>query len=198
MDRGSQSPTPTAPPPAGTSPPGRTNDNANNAKRPRAAARLDRLPASRWLASIMGLLFLSWLIESYDIGLTGAVLPSLTQQFALSTAMKSFVAIAANIGIVIGIVPAGRLADRFGRRNVLIVGTTAYAILTFATGFVHGIASLITLRIVDGMAMGAVFPIPYIYACELCPPNRRGRFIGWADSFLSFTPAGAALDSQRR
>gem|GEM_PF-481105 len=186
MDRGSQSPTPTAPPPAGTSPPGRTNDNANNAKRPRAAARLDRLPASRWLASIMGLLFLSWLIESYDIGLTGAVLPSLTQQFALSTAMKSFVAIAANIGIVIGIVPAGRLADRFGRRNVLIVGTTAYAILTFATGFVHGIASLITLRIVDGMAMGAVFPIPYIYACELCPPNRRGRFIGWADSFLSF------------
>lgn len=134
----------------------------------------------------MGLLFLSWLIESYDIGLTGAVLPSLTKQFVLSTAMKSFFAIAANIGIVIGIVPAGRLADRFGRRNVLIIGTTSYATLTFATGFVHGIASLITLRIVDGMAMGAVFPIPYIYASELCPPNQRGRFTGWADSFLSF------------
>lgn len=133
----------------------------------------------------MGLLFLSWLIESYDIGLTGSVLPSLTQQFALSTGMKSFVAIAANIGIVIGIVPAGRLADRFGRRNVLIIGTAAYAILTFATGFVHGIGPLITLRIVDGMAMGAVFPIPYIYASELCPSNRRGRFTGWADSCLS-------------
>jgi putative MFS transporter len=46
-------------------------------------------------------------VESYDIGLTGSVLPSLTQQFALSTSMKSFVAIAANIGIVVGIVPAG-------------------------------------------------------------------------------------------
>jgi len=153
--------------------------------RPRAAARLDRLPTNRWLGGIMILLFLSWLIESYDIGLTGSVLPSLTQQFALSTGMKSFVAISANIGIVIGIVPAGRLADRFGRRRVLIVGTVAYAVLTFATGFTHGANSLIALRIADGMAMGAVFPIPYVFASELCPPNRRGRYIAWADSFLS-------------
>src|ERR1700684_1701405 len=153
--------------------------------RPRAAARLDRLPASRWLSGIMTLLFLSWLIESYDVGLTGSVLPSLTKQFALSTGMKSFVAISANIGIVIGIVPAGRLADRFGRRRGLIVGTIAYAVLTFATGFTHSASSLIALRVVDGMAMGAVFPIPYILASELCPPHRRGRFIAWADSFLS-------------
>jgi len=133
----------------------------------------------------MGLLFLSWLIESYDIGLTGSVLPSLTQQFALSTSMKSFVAIAANIGIVIGIVPAGRLSDHFGRRNVLIAGTLAYAVFTFSTGLVHGVDSLIALRIADGMAMGAVFPLPYIYAAEICPRDLRGRFIGWADSLLS-------------
>ena len=152
---------------------------------PRAAARLDRLPASKWLAGVMGLLFLGWLVESYDIGLTGSVLPSLTHQFALSTSMKSFFAIAANIGIVIGIVPAGRLADHFGRRKVLIAGVCSYAILTFATGLAHGIDSIIVLRIADGMAMGAVFPIPYIYASELCPRDSRGRYIGWADSFLS-------------
>ena len=186
MSPGPNTSVPTIPPPTDILPPGPSNDSAPSAKRPRAAARLDRLPATGWLTGIMGLLFLSWLIESYDIGLTGSVLPSLTQQFALSTGMKSFVAIAANIGIVIGIVPAGRLADRFGRRNVLIIGTAAYAVLTFATGFVHGIGELITMRIVDGMAMGAVFPIPYIYASELCPANRRGRFTGWADSFLSF------------
>lgn len=185
MSAGASTSVPTIPPPAGVVPPEQSNDSAASPKRPRAAARLDRLPPSRWLTAIMGLLFLSWLIESYDIGLTGAVLPSLTQQFALSTGMKSFVAIAANIGIVIGIVPAGRLADRFGRRNVLIIGTAAYAVLTFSTGFVHGVGSLVAMRIVDGVAMGAVFPIPYIYASELCPINRRGRFTGWADSFLS-------------
>ena len=133
----------------------------------------------------MVLLFLSWLIESYDIGLTGSVLPSLTHQFHLSTAMKSFAAVSANIGIVIGIVPAGRIADRFGRRKVMIYGTLAYAVLTFAVGLAPNIESILGLRILDGMAMGAVFPIPYIFATEICPRSSRARFTGWADSFLS-------------
>jgi putative MFS transporter len=150
-----------------------------------AGARLDRLPPSNWLRGILALLFLSWFVEAYDIGLTGSVLPSLTHQYALTTTMKVFVSICANIGIVIGIVPAGRLADRYGRRNVLITGTAAYAILTFCVGLSSGITSFIVLRMLDGVAMGAVFPLPYIFASELCPPHRRGRFTGWADSCLS-------------
>jgi putative MFS transporter len=100
----------TSPPPSNpVQPPSTMSPTAafGEQRQPRAAARLDRLPPTRWLGGIMALLFLSWLVESYDIGLTGSVLPSLTQQFALSTSMKSFVAIAANIGIVVGIVPAG-------------------------------------------------------------------------------------------
>src|SRR5271156_2140003 len=72
---------------------------------PRAAQRLDRLPPTRWLKGIMVLLFLSWFIESYDVGLTGSVLPSLTQQFHLSTSMKTLLSLSANVGIVAGIVP---------------------------------------------------------------------------------------------
>jgi putative MFS transporter len=148
-------------------------------------ARLDRLPPNNWLRGILVLLFLSWFVEAYDIGLTGSVLPSLTHQYALTTTMKVFVSICANIGIVVGIVPAGWLADRYGRRKVLIAGTTAYAVLTFCVGLSSGIGWFIALRMLDGVAMGAVFPLPYIFASELCPPNRRGRFTGWADSCLS-------------
>ncbi len=158
---------------------------ADQREAPHAAERLDRLPPTRWLGGIMLLLFLSWFVESYDIGLGGSVLPSLTHQYHLSTAMKSFVSISANIGIVIGIVPAGRLTDRYGRRVVLIVGTVTYAVLTFATGLAPGIGWVVGLRVAAGVAMGAVFPIPYVYGSELCPPNQRGRFTGLADSFLS-------------
>ncbi|HET9075415.1 MAG TPA: MFS transporter, partial [Acidimicrobiales bacterium] len=150
-----------------------------------AAARLDRLPTTPWLVAMLALLFLSWFVESYDIGLTGAVLPSLTHQYHLSTGMKSVVSIAANAGIVIGIVPAGRLADRFGRKPVLIAGTLAYSVLTFMTGLAPSLAAVVTLRVLAGLAMGAVFPLPYIYASELCAPSRRARLTGLADSFLS-------------
>lgn len=78
----------------------------------RAAARLDRLPVSRWLTRVMAVLFLGWLAESYDIGLTGSVQPSLTHLYHLGTGLESVVSISSSAGIVLGIVPAGWLADR--------------------------------------------------------------------------------------
>lgn len=153
--------------------------------RVQAAERLDRLPASRWLTGVMAILFLGWLVESYDIGLTGSVLPSLTAVYHLSTGMKSLTSISSSAGVVLGIVPAGWLADRVGRKRVMIAGTVAYSILTFLTGLAPGIAAVITLRALAGIAMGAVFPLPYAYGSELCPPGIRGRFTGIADTFLS-------------
>lgn len=150
-----------------------------------AAERLDRLPVSRWLTGVMAILFLGWLVESYDIGLTGSVLPSLTSVYHLSTGMKSLVSISSSAGVVLGIVPAGRLADRIGRKRVMIGGTIAYSVLTFATGLAPGIGAVITLRVLAGIAMGAVFPLPYAYGAELCPPGVRGKFTGIADTFLS-------------
>jgi len=151
----------------------------------RAAARLDRLPVSRWLIKVMAILFLGWLVESYDIGLTGSVLPSLTHQYHLGTGLESVVSISSSAGVVLGIVPAGWLADRYGRKRVMVWGTVAYAVLSFLTGLAPNIAVIIALRVLSGIAMGAVFPLPYAYGAELCPPGVRGRFTGIADSFLS-------------
>ncbi len=151
----------------------------------RAAERLDRLPSSRWLQGVMAILFLGWLVESYDVGLTGSVLPSLTALYHLGTGLKTVVSISSAVGIVLGIAPAGWLADRFGRKRIMIAGTVAYAVLTCLTGLAGSIAMVIVLRVLAGIAMGAVFPLPYAYASELCPPSLRGRFTGIADSFLS-------------
>jgi putative MFS transporter len=151
----------------------------------RAGERLDRLPASRWLKGVMAILFLGWLVESYDIGLTGSVLPSLTAIYHLGTGLKTIVSISSAAGIVLGIAPAGWLADRFGRKRVMIAGTVAYSVLTCLTGLAGSIAMVIVLRVLAGIAMGAVFPLPYAYGAELCPPSLRGRFTGIADSFLS-------------
>ena len=83
----------------------------------------------------MAILFLGWLVESYDIGLTGSVLPSLTALYHLNTGLKSAVSISSSAGVVLGIVPAGFLADRVGRKRVMVGGTVVYSILTFLTGF---------------------------------------------------------------
>src|SRR4051812_40593732 len=88
-----------------------------------AAERLDRLPPSRWLTRVMAILFLGWLMESYDVGLMGSVLPSLSPVLDLGTGLEGVVAIAPPVGFVLGVVPAGRLADRYGRKRVMVAGT---------------------------------------------------------------------------
>lgn len=64
--------------------------------------------------------------RAYDIALIGSVLPSLTHQYALATAMKVFVSFCATIEIVVAIRPARRLTDRYGGRKILIAGTAAH------------------------------------------------------------------------
>jgi len=151
----------------------------------RTAERLDRLPVSPWLIRLIAILFLGWLVESYDIGLIGNVLPSLSHIYHLGTGEKSFIATASTIGIVIGILPAGYLADRFGRKWVFIGGIVAYSSLTFITGFVDSPTAIAVLRLLAGLGMGAVFPLPYMLGSEFLPSSIRGRFTGLADSFLS-------------
>ncbi len=151
----------------------------------RAAERLDRLPVSRWLVRLILILFLGWLVESYDIGLIGNVLPSLSHIYHLGTGEKSFIATASTIGIVIGILPAGYLADRFGRKRVFIGGIVTYSVLTFVTGFMTSPTEIAVLRLLAGLGMGAVFPLPYMLGSEFLPAAIRGRFTGLADSFLS-------------
>lgn len=171
--------------PPGTGPLG--GDGKDLQREPvRSAERLDRLPMSPWLLRLIALLFLGWLVESYDVGLIGNVLPSLSHIYNLSAGEKSLVATSSTIGIVVGILPAGYLADRFGRKCVFLAGILVYSVITFVTGFSTSAGDVVVLRFLAGLGMGAVFPIPYMLGSEFIPPRIRGRFTGLADSFLSF------------
>lgn len=148
--------------------------------------RIDRLPLSREIWRIMLLAGIAWLIESYDIGIIGTVLPTLEKQFQLNTAAIAIVSTISTLGIVVAVVPSGWLADRLGRKKVLIVGTAWYALFSLLTAFSPNILVLIILRFIAGLGMGAVFPIPYTMSAELLSRNLRGTMTSVLDSCLSF------------
>ncbi len=148
--------------------------------------RIDRLPASRELWRILLLAGIAWLIKSYDIGIMGNALPSLATQYHLSSFLTGTLTTISTVGLVIAIIPAGRLADRIGRKQVLILGTGWYALFTLLCGFAPNITLLIILRFISGLGMGAVFPIPYAMASELTSRHIRGAMAAFLDSFLSF------------
>jgi putative MFS transporter len=148
-------------------------------------ARIDRLPLSLEIWRILFLAGVAWLLESYDIGVIGTVLPTLEQEFHPDTFLVGLLATASTLGIVVAIIPAGWLADRIGRKNMLIAGIAWFSIFSFLCGFAPNLTVIVILRFIAGFGMGAIFPIPYAMAAELTPRRLRGMTTGILDSFLS-------------
>lgn len=149
------------------------------------AARLERLPVT-WLTwRIVILAGLAWVTEALSIGSLGVSLPSLRETFHLSPSNVGLLVAMQTFGVVIGLIPAGRLADRFGRKRVLIGGILWYSVFTFLCGLVPSYQMLLGIRFLAGLGMGAIFPLPYSIVCEFVRKTHRTLFNGFMDACLS-------------
>jgi putative MFS transporter len=142
------------------------------------AERLERLPRTWWTYKIVLICCLAWLFEAFDIGLIGVVLPPLTQLWHLRPGDVSQLAIASTVGIVIGVVPSGILADQIGRKRMLIIGMSEATLLTLVAAGAPNLRWLVTLRFLAGLGMGAMFPLPYALVTEFVSSRLRGPFTG--------------------
>lgn len=155
-------------------------------------ARLDRIPMTRRAWLIIGILIIAWLVESFDIGIVGTVVLSLQKTWQLSASDVGLLGASGTAGIVIGLVPAGKLADLYGRRKLLTWGIAVFAIFTLLSALAWNLPSLLVFRFIAGLGEGAVFPIPYMLISEFVNSRKRGASIGWAELVLT---AGYTLPS---
>lgn len=147
--------------------------------------RFDRLPVTRSVVIAIVLLALVWLVESFDIGIVSTLVLVLKPHWHLASSDTGLVGASATIGLVLGIFPAGRLADRFGRKRVLIAGVTIFSVFTLASALVSGLWPLFVLRVIAGFGEGAVFPLPYTILSEMVHKRGRGHLMGWTNGVLN-------------
>lgn len=148
-------------------------------------SRLERLPMTRALWMLVLIAGGAWFVESLSIGAIGVVLPILKPLWHLTPGQVGLLAVASTIGVVVGLIPAGRLSDRFGRVRVLTWGIVAYSTLTVLGAFSLQYPDLLVLRFLAGLGMGAVFPLPYAIVGELVRKNQRTWLSGFLDATLS-------------
>ncbi len=150
-------------------------------------ARLDRLPVNRTILFLVGLLGVIWILEAFDIGIIAPVLFILKGEWQLSPSGTGLVGSAGTLGIVLGLLPAGRLADRFGRKTTLVGGIVVFSIVTFLASFSQDATQLAIYRFIAGLGQGAVFPVPYLLLSEFVNKQWRGTAVGLANSLLGFS-----------
>ena len=121
------------------------------------------------VATIGGFLF------GYDSGAVNGTQEGLRQAFGLSDAGLGFTVGSLLIGCFIGAFLAGRLADLFGRRNVMMMTAVLFTIGALIQGFAHDHTLFVIARLMGGMAVGAASVLSPAYISEVAPASVRGR-----------------------
>jgi putative MFS transporter len=139
---------------------------------------------------------LGHLFDGFDINMMGFALPGIVAAFALSPAQAGILASSVFIGMLIGSTCIGFLADRFGRKWMMIGATAVYCALSCAVALSWSHDSLLVLRILQGIGLGAEVPLVFTYLSEFIPTRRRGLRLASTVAFWqgsSFIAAIVAL-----
>lgn len=121
---------------------------------------------------------LCWLIvllEGYDLVVLGAVIPTLIEHhhIGFTAARATFAATISLVGVAIGAAAVGPLADRYGRRRVLLASITLFSIFTAAVPLAGSISVFAALRLFAGLGLGACLPTALTFMAEQVPATRR-------------------------
>jgi putative MFS transporter len=144
------------------------------------AARMDRLPITGTHRRAVVAVGLGLFFEFYEVFLAGVLSSVLVKEFHLSGAVLPAVLASTFVGMFLGALLLGRMADRFGRRNAFLLNLSLYAVFSFLGAFSPGPVMLMTTRFVAGIGLGAEPPLADTYLTDLLPSRRRGRYIAWA------------------
>ncbi|WP_024302428.1 MFS transporter [Pseudogulbenkiania sp. MAI-1] len=128
-------------------------------------------------------------LDGFDTAAIGYVAPALVAEWGVSKPALAPVLSAALFGLAFGAMAAGPSADRFGRKNVLMVSTIVFALFSLLTAYATDITSLSALRFLTGLGLGAAMPNAVTLIAELAPAKRRSFVVNAV--YVGF-PLGAA------
>jgi EmrB/QacA subfamily drug resistance transporter len=145
-------------------------------------------PGTRRVTAVIGVLSLAVFMSSLDLFIVNLAFPYISRQYpGTSLSSLSWVLNAYTIVFAAVLVPAGRWADRVGRRRVFVVGFTAGSVLC---GLAPGVTALIAARVVQAAGAGAMVPASLSLVLAAVPAPGRAKALG---TWSALGALGAAL-----
>ncbi len=157
------------------------------------AARLDRLPTGRWHNKILWLLGLGILADALDLYLGGSVLAALLLTGWTNNELNGYFISGTMFGFLIGALIAGYIGDKLGRKKALTYNLIFFGCSSIAASFAHDMWTLIWLRSIMGMGLGAQFVGTYGSFSEYLPPKSRGKYASLVALIGNFGPPVATV-----
>ncbi|GGH43668.1 MFS transporter [Paenibacillus silvae] len=139
-----------------------------------------RNPKQRKLLFSAGM---SWLFDAMEVGMISFIVAALAKEWSLSPGQVGVLTSINSIGMALGALLAGALADRFGRKAILMWTLLIFTIASGLSALATGFAVLCALRLLAGIGLGGELPVASTLVSESMPTAERGRAVVLLESF---------------
>ena len=158
-------------------------------------SRVQRLPIGKFHYSLLVVIGLGWMFDAMDTGLISFILAKMAEDWSMTPAEKGMVVSIGFVGMAIGAVFSGGLANKIGRKTVFATTLVIYSLATAACAFAPNLTWLLVFRFIVGLGLGGQLPVAVTLVSEYIPAHVRGRFIVLLESFWGLGWLCAALVS---
>ena len=121
--------------------------------------RLEALPVGSFHYKLLFVTGLGWLFDSMDTGLIAFILPVLAKEWQLTAGQMGWIGSIGLVGMALGAIAAGALADRIGRKKVFTITVLLYSISTGLCALAWSYTSLLVFRFLVGFGLGGELPV---------------------------------------
>jgi AAHS family 4-hydroxybenzoate transporter-like MFS transporter len=155
-------------------------------------AVLDTAAFGRFHVQVLILGAIIMLVDGFEVGVLGLVLPKLAEGFGVKPVSLTWVMTSQQVGMVLGAYLLSPLADRYGRRPLALLALIAVGLSSFVTVFTHSLVMLAAWRLVTGMFASTLIANLVAWTSEMAPKRFRALMIA---VILTGSSAGALLGS---
>ncbi|PWV95215.1 putative MFS transporter [Paenibacillus cellulosilyticus] len=126
---------------------------------------------------------LSWLFDAIDVGMLSFIVAALSVEWGLGAHQIGLLTATNSIGMAVGAATAGILADRYGRRTILLWTLVIFSVASGLSALAGSFVVLLILRFAAGFGLGGELPVASTLVSESVPAESRGKAVVLLESF---------------
>lgn len=156
-------------------------------------AFIDQNKISHFQWKIIIICFFIVLLDGFDISIVAYIAPVLKKEMSLSPDSLSWIFVAGVLGLMLGSMIFGPLADKFGRKKLLIFSTLVYGVGSILCGLAIDLNSLVLFRFLTGLGLGGAMPVCISLCSEYSPQRYRMLLctLSWSGFTVGIAIGGA-------
>ncbi|WP_342433681.1 MFS transporter [Neobacillus sp. FSL H8-0543] len=132
---------------------------------------------------LLGVAGLGWMFDALDVGMLSFIIAALSVEWNLSAEQMGWIGSINSIGMAVGALVFGIMADRIGRKHVFIITLLLFSIGSGVSAFATTLSFFLVLRFIIGMGLGGELPVASTLVSESVSAEKRGRVVVLLESF---------------